>query len=107
MSTMNNGQYPPSTERRQRTVLKELSSPVTNEAIFIAAAAICAAIGGNDPGAWYARMLGCWMHDDTAAHVSEDAEVVKVAATRGQRRKEVSEEEFEKLLSAAKRVGII
>jgi hypothetical protein len=32
--SMNNGQYPPSTERRQRTVLKELSSPVTNESLF-------------------------------------------------------------------------
>jgi hypothetical protein len=100
-------------ERRKKTILRELSSGVTTESLFIAVAHLCAAISSKsdrDAGKWYESMMSKWLHDDAAMLLEQDKVQIsgadKIAAARGDRRRDLSDANIEKVLQIAKKLGM-
>jgi hypothetical protein len=105
-------------ERRRRTILHEMSGPVTTEAIFIAAAQICVAISQTtDPDeqtevfkAAHDRMIAAWLNDSIYQELNQEGVeycmTSKIAATRGQRRKEVTADDIDRIMIVAKKLGL-
>jgi hypothetical protein len=95
-----------------------MSSPVTTEAIFIAAAQICVAISqSTDPDeqteifkAAHDRMMALWLNDDAYMSLNQDgleySMTTKIAATRADRRKEVGADDIERVMIIAKKLGL-
>jgi hypothetical protein len=104
-------------ERRKHIILHELAEPPTTESIFIAVAQLTVALSDarsrQDKREVFkeamSRMMDSWLNDDMYWAMNDGTEMSPtwdIAATRKDRRKEVTQSDIERIIVIANKLGL-